>query len=285
MYYAGIYEVSDKMPWRNYLGFPVQMDPDNMKWRDMQNRGQLTGNSGYSIASTVSDADAKLLVAFFDYCASDEGQMLLQWGIEGEHYTWDKNDKSKDWQGPQSGLYDGNDPRGPRLVDPEVWSMRTSANTEVAEMRGKLGFKYGDGLIGARTILQNGQNLGDYPRDDDEYFDSRDDASKEVFNAYGIKGSNQLFPPGYPWNDALPLIKHGNAYNLASGLTEVTKVAAAHYEEAINRDIARAIVAPPAQFDAEWDRFITGLDNSNLPALEEEMTKSLKERMEMWYGK
>jgi len=283
------WEAAEYLPENNpaydTLGFPLRWDPDNTQWRDLQGRGILEG-MGYSVTTAVNDADTQLLVNFFDYLCSDEGQKLQSWGIEGEHYTFDQNDTSKDWKSSKT-LYVGNDPRGPRRLAPEVWDLRYNPNAERVDIRNQTGLdKFGNQLIaGGVFALKDGYILNDYARDADEYFGGRTPELQTALKAYGIKSEKELFPPGMPTTIGLPNIPYGARHTLAAGSTsDAHMVALNQYLEAIPVELSKLIVVPAAQFDAEWDNFIKFLENQvNIKILEEEHTKLLKDRMAMWY--
>lgn len=47
---------------------------------------QFFGVDGYEISSTTACKDPVRAIKFLDWLASDEGQVLRNWGIEGKHY-------------------------------------------------------------------------------------------------------------------------------------------------------------------------------------------------------
>ena len=272
-------------PTRDTLGFPLRWDPDKTEWRDQQGRGILEG-IGPSITTAVSDDDVKLLIAFFDFQVSDEGQKLQSWGLEGIHYTFDQNDTSQAWRSSDV-LYQGNDPRGPRRLSPEVWDLNYNPGADRVDIRNKTGLgKFGNQLLGGNVFEdRKGYILNDYGRDADEYFGGRTKELQKALTAYGIKSEKELFPPGMPRTIGMPNIKWGSRHTLAAGSTsEAHAVANTQYLESIPRELSKLIVVPASQFDAEWDKYINFLDNQiNIKILEVEHTQLLKERLQMWY--
>jgi len=276
-YYSSIGAVVADDPMRNYLGFPVLMDPANMEWRDLQSTGLVVGGAGFSITTSASDATAQRIVDFFDFLASDEGQRLRTWGIEGVHYTFDANDTSQEWV-----TVEGN----PRRVCPRVWEIRT-ATTDVQVIRAETGvgryvsqaFYYAGGAF----ILRDGTHLHDHPMDPMEYFYSQDEATQHVLSQYGILGLNGLFPRGMPWYVDQPVLPRGQINTLPTGQTVQTAVAMENYRDMIPSRVARAVMASPADFDAEWASFMSDLDGVGLRELEEELTTALRDRMSLWF--
>ncbi|MGO4274666.1 extracellular solute-binding protein, partial [Paenibacillus sp. TAF58] len=67
---------------QTYTHFPVTLN-ETYKRYDFQDTGYLAG-TGISI--TKSAKDPVRIIKFLDFLASDEGQVLVNWGIEGKHY-------------------------------------------------------------------------------------------------------------------------------------------------------------------------------------------------------
>ena len=68
----------------NYLAYKVVADDVDPDETTLGGRSSL-GWDAIAITNNCENLDAAL--AFVDYCASQEGQDLLLWGIEGEDYT------------------------------------------------------------------------------------------------------------------------------------------------------------------------------------------------------
>jgi putative aldouronate transport system substrate-binding protein len=267
------------------LGFPLRWDPDNTIWRDQQGRGTREG-FGASITTAVSEEDTKLLVNFFDYLMSDEGQQLMGWGIEGVHYTFDPDCTALDWRTNEP-LYIGNDPRGIRRLSPDAFNLRFNPDSNRVDIRHRTGLeKYGNQMLGSRFVAQSGLILNDFTRDPDEYFATRSPEAQKVLAAYGLNSEKGNFPPGMPRTIGLPNILYGPSHDIPVGVaTERHQVAQAQYLESVPVELAKLIVVPRAQFNAEWDNYIRFLETQvNISMLEEEMTKGLRDRLTLWYG-
>ena len=275
-------------PTRDTLGFPLQWEPDKMSSRDQQGRG-LSEGIGFSITTSASDEDARLIMDFFDYTVSDEGQMLMNFGIEGLHYTFDKNapvGEFGEWVS-NADLYQGNDPRGPRWLASEVWDLLYNPTAERVDIRNKTGLhKFGHNLLGTFNTTSSGYIMNDYKQDPDEYFSGRTPELQAALSAYGVKSEKELFPKGMPRTLGLPNLKWGPSHTLAVGSTsEAHQVANTQYLECIPVELSKLTVAPAASFDAAWDGFIKFLEDSiKIKMLEDEMTQLLDDRMTMWYG-
>jgi putative aldouronate transport system substrate-binding protein len=270
-------------PGHDFLGFPLRWMPNSTQYRDLQDRGPE--GIGASITTAVSDEDTQVLINFYDFLISDEGMLLQQWGIEGEHYTFDKSDNSKDWKSSES-LYVGNDDRGPRRLAPEVWDLLYAPGADRVNLRNQTGLqKYANNIFCSFLVSADGYILNDYAIDADIFFNGRSPEQQKVLTAYGIKAENQMFPPGSPRTLGLPQLRYGATRTLPVGnASEAHAVAREQYLEAIPVELSKLLVVPKAQFDAEWDKFINFLDNQvNVKILEDELTKSLRDRLFMWY--
>ncbi len=67
---------------RMYGMYPVTLN-EQFKHHNFQDTGYL---GGWGIGITVDNEDPVRAIKFIDYLASEEGQILQNWGIEGEHY-------------------------------------------------------------------------------------------------------------------------------------------------------------------------------------------------------
>ncbi|GJM76815.1 hypothetical protein HMSSN036_90310 [Paenibacillus macerans] len=71
-----------------YAHFPVTLSEE---YKD--HSFQSAGVDGYGISITTACKDPVRAIKFIDWLSSDEGQVLVNWGIEGKHYTVDENGK------------------------------------------------------------------------------------------------------------------------------------------------------------------------------------------------
>ena len=67
----------------SYAPIPLVMD-ENTKCPELQYQGLVTGQ-GVGISTSCKDPVAA--IKFLDYICSEEGQILVNWGIEGKNYT------------------------------------------------------------------------------------------------------------------------------------------------------------------------------------------------------
>jgi len=169
-----------------------------------------------------------------------------------------------------------------------VWDLNYNPQADRVDIRNKTGLqKFGNQLFGGNVYVdRTGYVLNDYGRDADEYFSGRTKELQGILTAYGIKSEKEMFPPGMPRTIGQPNIPWGARHTLASGSTsEAHAVAITQYLESIPRELSRLIAVPRASFDAEWDNYINFLETKiNIKIIEEEHTRLVKERMNMWYN-
>jgi len=74
---------------RTYASLPVTMDED-MVCASLNN---IVLSIGWGIGITTACEDPVKAIQFLDYICSEEGQILIQWGIEGVNYLVDEEGK------------------------------------------------------------------------------------------------------------------------------------------------------------------------------------------------
>ncbi|MCZ4142431.1 ABC transporter substrate-binding protein, partial [Escherichia coli] len=124
---------------------------------------QPTGFDGYGIGSTTSAKDPVRIIKFMDWLASDEGQVLRNWGIEGEHYKVEN---------------------GKRIIPDEIQDRKTNDNSAFTKETG-IGMynifsaRYGDGVK---------DSTGNYYTTNfpEQIVAGYTPAEKETLKAYGI---------------------------------------------------------------------------------------------------
>jgi putative aldouronate transport system substrate-binding protein len=74
--------LADGKPERTYAYMPITNN-ENVESRMLRDYGY---GAGWGIMITNKCKDPERLIEFFDYMCSEEGQILTNWGIEGENY-------------------------------------------------------------------------------------------------------------------------------------------------------------------------------------------------------
>ncbi|GGG00894.1 ABC transporter substrate-binding protein [Paenibacillus abyssi] len=235
---------------RMYGMYPVTMN-ENVKYADFQSAGYSAG-WGIGISSTAKDPVRA--IQFLDWLASEEAQILNNWGIEGVHYT----------------IHDGK-----RVISDEEMNKRTT-DPEYGKKTG-IGVytypfpQYGDGVLDSTgqtyTINSKEQIAKNYT-----------DVEKEVLSKYGA----QMWMDLYPAADEFPVKPWGAAWQINIPQETDAAVQMQRISDIIKKRIPEAILAKPDQFDAVWDSFMSDIQREGLDQLTEEFNGLLQERLELW---
>ncbi len=204
---------------------------------------------------TTSCADPELAFKFFDQMWSEEMQVLVNWGVEGEHYT------------VQDGI---------RTLLPDIANKQR--NDADARIKTGIGL-YNYWSVGEMVKDSTGQYINPFvtPETIAESYSEKD---KEVIHAYDPEAHiwADLWPEGKPspwgftWKLSLPR---------GEGAKAQTKI-----KEEINPkymlDLVRA--KDKTEFDQIWQEYVDLCYEEGIALREDEVTEALKKRMLDWYG-
>ena len=152
---------------RGYGHYPVTLNEQYVR-KDFQGTGFM---GGWGIGPTTSNPDPVRAIQFLDWLASEEGQILRRWGIEGEHYE----------------VVDGK-----RVIPPQVMEEKRN-NAAQFERTSGIGLyemfsaKYGDGVL---------DSTGNYFTTNfpEQIVESYNEVEKEVLAHYNATTWKDLFP-------------------------------------------------------------------------------------------
>ncbi|MGM7724424.1 ABC transporter substrate-binding protein [Metabacillus sp. Hm71] len=230
--------------------YPVTLT-EEYKHHNFQDTGYL---GGWGIGISVDCEDPVRAIKFLDYLASEEGQILQQWGIEGEHYD----------------IVDGK-----RVIPEEEMNERNNnANyakeTGIGVLKGFAPY-YGDGVTDS-----TGQTYT--IASPDQIKDSYTDVEKEVLSNYGVEMWKDL----YPQKEEFPVKPWGAAYNIPVEAGSDLEVIMQKSLDIVKKRIPEAILAKPEDFDKVWKTFMEDLEKAGVGEAEKEYTKLVKKRVELW---
>ncbi|WP_372661821.1 ABC transporter substrate-binding protein [Cohnella sp.] len=235
---------------QTYAHFPVTLN-ETYKRLDFQDFGYLAG-TGISI--TKSAKDPIRVIKFLDFLASDEGQVLVNWGIEGKHYKVEN---------------------GKRVIPDDILTMKINDNQNFKKTTGvdmyRFGPSYGDGV---KDPTGNYYTTVFPEQIEKEYTQ----ADRETLAAYNIKNFKDL----YPSEQEFPVRPWGAAWNMNFETGSEANVLFQKCEDIMKKRIPEAIMVNPDQFDAVWDKFMKDLDKAGVNKLNEEFTKMVKDRVKLW---
>lgn len=237
-----------------YAHFPVTLTEE---YED--HSFQSVGLDGYGIAITTACEDPVRAIQFIDWLASDEGQVLRNWGVEGTHYTVDES--------------------GKRVIPADVQDRKVNDNNNFTKESGIGMYRvlapfYGDGVKDPSgnyyTTSFPEQIVTDYT-----------EAEKETLKAYGATTWKDLFPG----EDAFPVKEWGALYNMPVPTDGDYQVIFQKTQDIIRKRIPEAVLAKPENFDKIYDDFIAELNKAGAEKMEAEFTELVKKRVALFTGK
>lgn len=238
-----------------YTGFPCTTE-EGIQWLGDQ-PGDVAQNGGFSITTACENPEK--LINFFNFLASEEGQILTEWGIEGVNYTIDEN---------------GNRVRNPEDVEEEAkdstaYQKRTGVKMYTRDINEWMHQPYG-------YQTSNGQML---MSDDLEAIDKTfTDAERETLEQYGVKYHTDMFPSPLE----LEVRPYGQCDSLTYGTEEEIKVVKQKFDESRLPNLAEAIMCAPEEFDTVWDGYMAELDEMGIDAYVDAVNASFLDRLEQW---
>lgn len=241
-----------------YAHFPVTLSEEYV-----DHSFQPAGVDGYGIAITTECEDPVRAIKFLDWLASDEGQVLRNWGIEGKHYTVDAD--------------------GTRVIPAEITERRMNDTANFtketglgnpAGMYAAMSARYGDGV---KDSTGNYYTIN-FPEQIVELYS---EAEKESLKAYNATTWKDLFPQE---SDFEPK-EWGALYNMPVPTDGDYQVIAKKSQDIIRKRIPEAILAKEADFDKIYDAFIEELNKAGAEQMEAEYTELVKKRVSLFTGK
>ncbi|MFP4974223.1 ABC transporter substrate-binding protein [Paenibacillus sp. CN-4] len=214
---------------------------------------------GYGIGISVDCEDPVRAIKFLDFLASDEGQILTNWGIEGKHYN----------------VVDGKRVI-PEDVNKRKWNDSTNFQKEtglnnVGGLYTLLSARYGDGVKDSTgnyyttnfpELITSGYN----------------DVEKETLAAYKATTWKDLFPK----EEEFKVRPWGTASNIQiPGDSEIV-VLDKKLRDITWKRIPEAILAKPADFDKIWDNYMKEIEGAGVDKAEDLREELIKERVKLW---
>ncbi|MDO3413350.1 ABC transporter substrate-binding protein [Saccharibacillus sp. CPCC 101409] len=224
--------------------------------RYKDNRMQSTGfMSGWGVGITTACKDPVRAIKFLDYLASDEAQIMNNWGIEGEQYQVED---------------------GKRVVPADVQDRITNDNSAFSRETG-LGFyslmsaRYGDG------VQDPSGNY--YTKNTPDLISANySEADKETLAAYDAKTWMDLFPN----EDEFPVKPWGAAWNIAVPSSDNVTLLTNQMKDITWKRIPEMVVAKPEKFDGLWDAYQQELIDGGVEKMEQGFTRYVQDLVKLW---
>lgn len=236
-----------------YAHFPVTLSEE---YKD--HAMQSFGVDGYGISITTACKDPVRAIKFIDWLASDEGQVLRNWGIEGKHYNVEN---------------------GVRVIPADVLDKKVNDSSTFTKETGIdlytiFGPRYGDGVKDATGNYYT----TNFP---EQIIASYSEVEKETLAAYNATTWKDLFPS----EEELPVKEWGALYNMQVPTDGDYQVIYQKTQDIIQKRIPAAILEAPDKFDQVYGEFLAELDKVGAREMEEQYTALVKARVELFTGK
>ena len=228
---------------KTYAPLPLTMDADT-KCASLMYQGLTTGQ-GVGISTACKDPVAA--IKFLDYICSDEGQVLVQWGIEGVNYFVDENGKRY---------------RTQEEVD------YSNTDKDYKKKTG-VGFHnypfpvYGNGVEDASgntyTTSSKEAVMNEY-----------DDEQKAACEKWGVDLLVDVFPQ--PDEFTTPEYSAIWAYSKPTEFDEIAN----KLDEIAWSALISSVIAAPEDFDATYDKMLADLEKSGMSEAEAMLTEIVK---------
>ncbi|QUL56285.1 ABC transporter substrate-binding protein [Paenibacillus tritici] len=215
-------------------------------------------DGGYGISISSKCKDPVRAIQFLDYLASEEGQILNNWGIEGKHYSVEN---------------------GKRKVIPAVQERMDKDNAAFQKESGvglywNLMVHYGDGIKDST----GNYFTRSYP---EQLTASYSAPEKETLKAYGAEHWKDLFPS----EDEFKPRAYGAAYTMSLASDDPAVILGAKMKDITWKRIPEAIMSKPGEFDRIWDAYMADLDKAGVKEMEEAYTLHIQNRIKLWSTK
>jgi putative aldouronate transport system substrate-binding protein len=223
-----------------YFPLPVVFD-ENIKDQYIDPPGYVA-NRGFGITSSAKDPER--IIAFIDTLLSEENQILVKWGIEGETYLRDENGR----------MY-----RTKEMVDKMTQKFNEDYGFTV--------FDWDWPHYGTNSTLSDGNAAS--PGLQPEVFQmTLTDADKKILSAYGVQTYAEMFadPDERPWYPAW-----GFAKDEPRQLFEQQK------SDLQRNHIPKLVLSKPEEFDKAWDEYTKALGKLDVQGYEQWFTQKVKE--------
>ena len=242
--------VADGKEWRTYAPLPVTLNKE-YKSQGLKNYG-FAGGWGISISSTSKHPEKAF--EFLDWMASEEAQILVNWGIEGVNYD----------------VVDG------QRVLKEDDVKRKNSDANYGKETGVGYYVYPFPQWGNGAVDSAGNSIT--PDTQEDLIANYNAAEKEVVSAYGMESWIDWFPS----SEELGISNHGAAANFVIPSGSDLEITQKKADDLTEQKITQAILGKPGDFEAAWEKMQQELIDMGIEDANKDMTKITRNLMELW---
>lgn len=241
---------SEGKDWSLWAPLPVTLNEDTapMSTRDYG----FTGTTGISISADSENKERAF--DFLDWMATEEAQILTNWGVEGVNYE----------------IVDG------ERVQTEEDRENSQTNSNYAYETGVGQYAYPFPVWGSGAVDSNGQSITRLTEEDVRT--NFVDAEKETLEAYDANLWVDLFPA----SEDLGIPAHGRAWEIPLPTDSQVTVVQQRADDYTTQKVTEAILADPDDFDAIWEEMQEQLESFDIEGANAEMTDIVNNRLELW---
>ncbi len=235
---------------RTYAPLPVTLG-EEYKSQGLKDYG-FAGGWGIAISSTSEHQEKAF--EFLNWMASEEAQILLNWGIEGENYE----------------IVDGERV----MFDDDRQRMNSDSN--YSKETGVGYYVYPFPQWGNGSLDSNGQSIT--PHSEEDIIENFNSVEKEVLAEYGMDNWIDWFPA----TEELGRSEHGTVANFTIPPGGDIQIIQQRADDITEQRITQAILADPSEFDNLWDSMLDELESARIDTANEAMTQMTKDILELW---
>ncbi|MDX8044565.1 ABC transporter substrate-binding protein [Gracilibacillus sp. S3-1-1] len=242
--------VSSGNEWKTYAPLAVTLG-DEYESQGLKDYG-FAGGWGIAISATSERQEEAF--EFLDWMASEEAQILVNWGIEGENYD----------------VVDG------KRVMKEEDRERMNTDSDYPKETGVGYYVYPYPQWGNGALDSDGQPIT--PDSEQDIIENFNDAEKEVLAEYGMDNWIEWFPS----TDSLGVSNHGTVANYSIESGSDLEIIQQKADDLTEQRITQTVLGSPDDFDEAWDSMIDELEAMDIDKANEAMTQKTLDVMELW---
>lgn len=229
-----------------YAGLPFTASPD-IKCASLMYQGLTTGQG---VGITTDCKDPVRAIRFLDYLCSDEGQVLINWGIEGTNYFYDDN--------------------GVRYRTEEEIE-KANSDADYAKTTGVGFHAYPFPCYGTGVKDENGSTYK--PTNADTVKDTYNDEEKKACEAWNVDLLTDIFPQADEFK--VPEYSPTWAYTMSSDYNEI----ATQLSEIAQSSLVSCVTCSADQFDSTYDDMLSQFDGVGVSTAEDLLHDMVKSRV------
>jgi len=227
--------------------FPIVFDETVEEY--MRDTPYIQQTQGMGITTACKDPVS--VIKYWDYLVAN--QMLIQWGVEGEHYEVDAD-----------GMYYRTEEQLAMFRDPN-W------------VRDVFGRQYYLNLYPSLTGVAEDGNSYVPDNQPSMIYQAATAAEREVMDAYGVKSFTEFYNPPKPWEE----VPYYPIWTITIPTGSPAHIEGTRHSDMLREYVPRLVMSDPSEFEMIWNEYV----NRTRPLLQlrmEYIQEQLEWRVENW---